>query len=102
MQEIARDGHELASHGYGHDLVYNLSHDRFREDIRRSKESIESISGKKIYGYRAPSFSITKDSMWALDILKDEGFTYDSSVFPGELPRPLRFRRVLVNAVQVA
>ncbi|MCC6502887.1 MAG: DUF3473 domain-containing protein [Deltaproteobacteria bacterium] len=82
VQEIARDGHELASHGYGHDLVYNLSRDRFREDIRRSKESIESISGRKIHGYRAPSFSITKESMWALDILKDEGFTYDSSVFP--------------------
>lgn len=82
VKEIARHGHEIASHGYGHDLVYSLSPERFREDIRKSKETIESLSGRRIYGYRAPSFSITKDSMWALDILKEEGFTYDSSVFP--------------------
>lgn len=82
VREIAREGHEMASHGHAHDLVYNLTRDEFRADIRKSKETIESIAQKKIYGYRAPSFSITNDSMWALDILKDEGFTYDSSIFP--------------------
>lgn len=82
VREIAKGGHEMASHGHAHDLVYNLTQDEFREDIRKSKETIESIARVKIYGYRAPSFSITKDSMWALDILKDEGFTYDSSIFP--------------------
>lgn len=82
VREIALQGHEIASHGHAHDLVYTLTPEQFREDIKRSKETIESISGRKIYGYRAPSFSITKDSLWALDILKDEGFTYDSSVFP--------------------
>lgn len=82
VKEIAKHGHEMASHGHGHDLVYSLSPEKFREDVRRSKESIESLSKKKVYGYRAPSFSITRDSLWALDILKEEGFTYDSSVFP--------------------
>jgi polysaccharide deacetylase family protein (PEP-CTERM system associated) len=82
VKEIAGGGHELASHGHAHDLVYNLTPEQFREDIRKSKETIESITGKKIYGYRAPSFSITKESLWALDILKDEGYTYDSSIFP--------------------
>lgn len=82
VREIASAGHEMASHGHAHDLVYNLTRDEFREDIKKSKEIIESIARVKIYGYRAPSFSITKDSMWALDILKDEGFTYDSSIFP--------------------
>lgn len=82
VREIASQGHEMASHGHAHDLVYNLTRDEFREDIKKSKEIIESITGKKLYGYRAPSFSITKDSMWALDILKEEGFTYDSSIFP--------------------
>jgi polysaccharide deacetylase family protein (PEP-CTERM system associated) len=82
VKEIADAGHELASHGYGHDLVYNLSREEFREDIRKSKEVIEGLTGRKVLGYRAPSFSITKDSLWALDILKEEGFVYDSSIFP--------------------
>lgn len=82
VREITRGGHELASHGYGHDLVYSLGPEKFREDVRRSKEALEGISGKKVCGYRAPSFSITKDSLWALDILKEEGFIYDSSIFP--------------------
>ncbi|MBI2400015.1 MAG: DUF3473 domain-containing protein [Deltaproteobacteria bacterium] len=82
VQEIAGAGHELASHGYGHDLVYSLTPGEFREDIRKSKEIIEGLANRKVYGYRAPSFSITKDSLWALDILKEEGFVYDSSIFP--------------------
>lgn len=82
VKDIAKAGHELASHGFGHDLVYSLTPEKFREDIRRSKELIEGLAKCKVYGYRAPSFSITKDSLWALDILKEEGFVYDSSVFP--------------------
>lgn len=82
VRDIAGAGHELASHGYGHDLVYGLAKEEFREDIRRSKALLEDISGQRVLGYRAPSFSITKDSLWALDILKEEGFAYDSSVFP--------------------
>ena len=76
MGRIADAGHEIASHGYGHDLVYSLSHDQFREDLRRSKALIEDATGHAVRGYRAPSFSITE---WAIDILQEEGFVYDSS-----------------------
>ncbi len=79
VRRIAEAGHEIASHGYGHDLIYNLSHDEFREDIRRAKALVEDLTGAQIRGYRAPSFSITD---WAIDILQEEGFTYDSSAFP--------------------
>jgi polysaccharide deacetylase family protein (PEP-CTERM system associated) len=82
IREIDREGHEIASHGYGHQLVYEMEKDAFREDIRKSKGLLESITGKKVYGYRAPSFSITPRSVWALDVLKEEGMTYDSSIFP--------------------
>ena len=79
VREIVAGGHELASHGYGHELLYNIGPDRFREDLRRSKGLLEDISGVAVRGYRAPNFSITD---WAIDILADEGFTYDSSSFP--------------------
>lgn len=82
VREIAGEGHEIASHGYSHQLVYMMARDEFREDIRRSKEILEDIGKVKVCGYRAPSFSITKDSLWALDILKELDFTYDSSIFP--------------------
>jgi polysaccharide deacetylase family protein (PEP-CTERM system associated) len=82
VKEVDRDGHEIASHGYGHDLVYNMTAESFRADIRRSKQMLEDITGKPVWGYRAPSFSIVRDSMWAIDVLKEEGFVYDSSVFP--------------------
>jgi polysaccharide deacetylase family protein (PEP-CTERM system associated) len=82
VREIQKRGHEIACHGYGHKLVYNIGPENFREDIRRSKAILEDICGDCISGYRAPSYSITKDSLWALDILIEEGFTYDSSIFP--------------------
>lgn len=82
VREIAGQGHEIASHGYSHQLVYDITPEAFREDIARSKALLEETAGVRVHGYRAPSFSITKDSLWALDILKEEGFTYDSSVFP--------------------
>jgi len=82
VTEIARRGHEVACHGYGHQLIYEIGPERFREDIRRAKGIIEGITGEPVQGYRAPSYSITGRSLWALDILVEEGFTYDSSIFP--------------------
>lgn len=82
VREIDRGGHEVASHGYGHGLVYDMTPEAFRDDLRKSKDILEDIVGKPVIGYRAPSFSITPQSIWALDILKETGFKYDSSVFP--------------------
>lgn len=82
VRRIAAAGHEVASHGYGHRLVYDLTPEAFREDVRRSKSLLESICGEPVIGYRAPSFSITRQSLWALDVLTEEGFEYDSSIFP--------------------
>jgi polysaccharide deacetylase family protein (PEP-CTERM system associated) len=79
IKRIADAGHEIACHGYGHDLIYNLERDAFREDIRRAKAILEDQTGARVVGYRAPSFSITD---WAVDILAEEGFEYDSSAFP--------------------
>jgi polysaccharide deacetylase family protein (PEP-CTERM system associated) len=82
VRRIAAAGHELASHGYAHRLVYDLTPSMFREDIRRSKIVMEQAAGVAVRGYRAPSYSVTPRSLWALDILIDEGFTYDASIFP--------------------
>lgn len=82
VYEIKKRGHELACHSYSHRLAYDLKPDEFREDTRVSKRIIEDASGERIFGYRAPSYSITKDSLWTLDILTEEGFGYDSSIFP--------------------
>ena len=82
VRRIAAGGHEVASHGFHHGLVYELGPAAFREDLRRSKAVIEDALGAPIYGHRAANFSITRDSLWALDILAEEGFTYDSSVYP--------------------
>ncbi|HTP66081.1 MAG TPA: XrtA system polysaccharide deacetylase, partial [Geobacteraceae bacterium] len=82
VKEIHRRGHEIACHGYGHELIYAIGPERFREDIRRAKMILEDHCGERVNGYRAPSYSITKNSFWALDILIEEGFTFDSSIFP--------------------
>jgi len=82
VKEIQRRGHEIACHGYAHQLVYRLSPQEFRQDISKAKAIIEDISGERVHGYRAPSYSITKKSLWAFDILVEEGFSYDSSIFP--------------------
>ena len=82
VQAIAARGHELASHGYAHRLVYDQTPDAFREDVRRAKDLIESAAAQPVRGYRAPSFSVTTRSMWALDVLLEEGYTYDASIFP--------------------
>src|SRR5688572_8791451 len=82
VRSIATRGHELASHGYAHRLVYEQTPDAFRDDVRRSKAILEEQSGRRINGYRAPSFSVTERSLWALDVLLEEGFRYDASIFP--------------------
>jgi polysaccharide deacetylase family protein (PEP-CTERM system associated) len=82
VQRITAGGHEIASHGYAHRLVYDLTPAAFRDDVRRSKDLLESAAAAAVHGYRAPSYSITPRSLWALDILIEEGFTYDASIFP--------------------
>ena len=82
VRDIQKAGHEVASHGYSHQLIYNQTPEVFREETRRSKKILEDITGEPITGYRAASYSITNQSRWALDILAEEGFVWDSSIFP--------------------
>ena len=82
VRAIVAGGHELASHGFGHRLVYDLTPAQFRDDVRRSKAVLESAGGVEVRGYRAPSYSITPRSLWAIDILIEEGFSWDASIFP--------------------
>ena len=82
VREISARGHEIACHGYGHERVYDLGPDRFRADLRTARIAIQNAVGGQVYGYRAPSYSITSESLWALQILAEEGFSFDSSIFP--------------------
>jgi polysaccharide deacetylase family protein (PEP-CTERM system associated) len=82
IRRIGELGHELASHGYHHRLVYDLTPAEFREDVRRAKSVLEAMSGRAVAGYRAPSYSVTERSLWALDVLIEEGHVYDASIFP--------------------
>lgn len=82
VEAIMAGGHEIGCHSYWHRNIYDLSPEEFREDTLRAKAILEKLTGKKILSYRAPSYSITKTTLWALDILKDLGFTTDSSIFP--------------------
>src|SRR5688500_8561046 len=82
VKRIAADGHDLASHGWGHHRVSELAPDEFREDIRRSKAILEDIAGQPVLGYRAPSFSIGSNNQWALDLLAEAGYRYSSSIYP--------------------
>jgi polysaccharide deacetylase family protein (PEP-CTERM system associated) len=79
VKRIAAEGHEVASHGYNHEMLDTLSQEKFRADVERSKSLLEDLIGKEVIGYRAPAFSI-KD--WSIPILEDVGFAYDSSAFP--------------------
>jgi polysaccharide deacetylase family protein (PEP-CTERM system associated) len=99
IREVTEAGHEIASHGYGHEMVDRLGAGKFREDLRRSKGVLEDVCGTRVLGYRAPTFSISPRTPWAWEILADEGFEYDSSTFPvrhdryGD-PRGRRFAHV--------
>mgnify|MGYP001028198822 CR=1 FL=1 len=82
VRRIHRSGHEVGSHGWDHRSLLRMSPSEFREDLHRSRTSIEDAIGVAIAGYRAPTFSITRRTAWALDILAESGMRYDSSIFP--------------------
>jgi polysaccharide deacetylase family protein (PEP-CTERM system associated) len=81
VKQIRAAGHEIGSHSYWHRLVYQLTPEEFREDLCRSRDMLQNILGEPVTLYRAPSFSITNKSLWALDVLVEEGFRVDSSIF---------------------
>jgi polysaccharide deacetylase family protein (PEP-CTERM system associated) len=100
VEEIAAAGHEVATHGYGHRLVYEQGKDLYRRDLELSQRILERILGRTARGYRAPSFSVTSQSMWALDVMLESGIEYDSSIFPVQdslygIPGALRFPFVI-------
>jgi len=82
VRDIAARGHELASHGWDHTPVYALGRERFRADVRRSRQVLEQVGGRSVGGYRAPNYSIRRDTPWAWTVLFEEGYRYDSSVHP--------------------
>lgn len=82
VRAIADAGHEVASHGWGHERIPTITPEQFRSSIRDSKRALEDLVGKPVLGYRAPSFSIVRGSEWAFDMLLEEGYQYDSSLFP--------------------
>lgn len=82
VREIQNAGHEIGCHSHWHQLVYDLGPGRFRFDLRESKDILQQVTGQPVTLYRSPSFSITERSLWALDILVEEGFTIDSSIYP--------------------
>ncbi|WP_338111472.1 XrtA system polysaccharide deacetylase [Roseateles koreensis] len=82
VRAIVAGGHELASHGYGHERVSDLTPEAFATDIGRAKKLLEDLSGQAVVGYRAPSFSIGAGNLWAFDVLLEQGYRYSSSVYP--------------------
>jgi polysaccharide deacetylase family protein (PEP-CTERM system associated) len=82
VKDVHAAGHEVACHSYWHRTVFSLDQDEFRKDTKRAKDVLEQISGARVLGYRAPSWSITGKSLWALNILHELGFVYDSSIYP--------------------
>ena len=84
VKETLHRGHEVATHGYAHKLIYNQTPDEFNKDIYKAKSILENITGQSVIGYRAPGFSITPATEWAFDILAKHGIKYDSSIFPGK------------------
>jgi polysaccharide deacetylase family protein (PEP-CTERM system associated) len=82
VREIAAGGHEIGTHGWSHTLIYKMSPDEFRSELRRSIQLLEDLSGERVVGHRAPFFSITRQSLWAFDVLGELGIRYDSSVYP--------------------
>ncbi|MFA5112646.1 MAG: XrtA system polysaccharide deacetylase [Desulfobaccales bacterium] len=107
VREIDALGHEICSHGYRHRLIYHLAPAQFKDFLQRSKQILEDIVGKPVRGYRATSFSIVQKTLWALDLIREAGFIYDSSIFPvshhdiyglGGCPRfPFKFENGLIE-----
>jgi len=100
VKEINDGGHEVACHSYKHRLIYSMNPEEFREDTHKAKAILEDIIGSPVIGYRAPSYSIVKENQWALDILIEEGFLYDSSIFPIHhdrygIPEAERFKYII-------
>jgi polysaccharide deacetylase family protein (PEP-CTERM system associated) len=83
VKEAVADGHEIASHGYAHELVYTISEQRFYDDIRKAKDIIERAGGVEVKGYRCPGFSVTTETPWFFHRVREAEYRYDSSVFPG-------------------
>lgn len=82
VRAIHERGHEVASHGYGHRMLTRMNHAEFAEDVRRGKAAVEDAGGVAVTGYRAPTFSVVRETLWGLRILAEAGFRYDSSIFP--------------------
>ncbi len=82
VSHILAAGHEVGIHGYDHRPITAMTASGFREDIRRAKGIVEDITGKPVLGYRAPTYSVVKGTLWALDVMLEEGLRYDSSIFP--------------------
>ncbi|MCP5056945.1 MAG: DUF3473 domain-containing protein [bacterium] len=104
VAEIADAGHEIASHGYSHTLIYTQTPEEFRADLRRANDAIGAACGAQPRGFRAPGFSIKHENLWAFDVLQEEGFSYDSSAFPamrshGGLPGTTPLPTVLENGL---
>jgi len=82
VQAIRKAGHRVGCHGYAHRLIYEGNETDFRNDVRRARQTIEDITGTSVTSFRAPSYSITSETLWAFEVLGEEGFEYDSSIFP--------------------
>lgn len=82
VRRIADAGHEVASHGYGHRMITTMTPEAFREDVAKAKKLLEDAAGCEVVGYRAPTFSVVGKTLWALDVLRDAGYRYDSSIYP--------------------
>lgn len=82
VKAIAREGHDVASHGYAHELAYKQTIDEFRNDVKKSVDILENLTGTKVLGYRAPSWSIVEDNLHYLEVLEEMGMKYDASIFP--------------------
>lgn len=103
VRRIAESGHEIACHSYDHQMICCQTRAEFRADVRRAKSLLEDVTGEEVSGYRAPTYSITGETLWALDVLIEEGFRYDSSIFPIHhdrygIPRAERFPHVIRRA----
>lgn len=108
IRTIAARGHEIASHGYSHRLLTKMSPEEFREDLRRGLDVTRRASDQPVVGFRAPSFSVTPTTTWALDIMTEYGIQYDSSIFPigfhpdyGMPSSPLGMYRIRENLLEI-